>query len=437
MGAPAAAVDLPEPPVQQPGVGAAAFREPLDLAGDRGQAEHARAALPGGLAGQVAHHPGGLAEPAGARGQRRDQARPRPGAQVREPGRGERTTQRLGRVHPGAEVPAEQKRLQRRGRAAGQVEQLPDRGADRDLAHARLAHRAEHGDQHRAGFGRRAGRTEPGRAVAGDEREVRERLDVLYQCRRPVQAALGEPRRRRGGRGDSPLDPPHDRARLAGHEPVRRRADLEPHPVEAGPGAFGHGLVEDLADVAVHHDHRLPGPGDLGREHRAVQDEVRRARHEHPVLHAGRLAFGAVRHHHGSAPGGDRGELAGGGKPGATPAGEPGPGHLRYQRIPLPPAGYRGQRPVPGGVPGQADQVGRASRAGRQQARQRPGQQQAGGHRSVPRAARSGPRSQESRRAIIAVATAAAHPHRTSATHQIRRSLPAVTACPNAAGQVR
>ena len=50
---------------------------------------------------------------------------------------------------------------------------------------------------------------------------------------------------------------------------------------------------------------------------------------------------------------------------------------------------------------------------------------------------RSGPRSRDSRRAIIAVATAAAHPHTTSATHQIRRSLPAVTACANAAGQVR
>ena len=36
-----------------------------------------------------------------------------------------------------------------------------------------------------------------------------------------------------------------------------------------------------------------------------------------------------------------------------------------------------------------------------------------------------------------AVPTAAAHPHSTSAAHQIRRSLPAVTAWPNAAGQAR
>ena len=51
MGAAAAAVDLTEPPPQQPWVGAAAVSELLDLLGDRGQAEPARAALAGGLAG--------------------------------------------------------------------------------------------------------------------------------------------------------------------------------------------------------------------------------------------------------------------------------------------------------------------------------------------------------------------------------------------------
>jgi hypothetical protein len=86
MGAAAPAVDLAEPAPQQPRVGTLAVREPLDLVGDRGQAEPARTALPGGLAGQVAHHPGGLGEPARIRGQDRDQAGAGPGAQVREPG---------------------------------------------------------------------------------------------------------------------------------------------------------------------------------------------------------------------------------------------------------------------------------------------------------------------------------------------------------------
>ena len=101
------------------------------------------------------------------------------------------------------------------------------------------------------------------------------RLHVLHQRRRTAQASLGQPRRRRGGCRDAPLDPAHDRAGLAGHETIRRRADLEPYPVEGNPGAFGHGLVDDLPDVAVHHDNRLAGAGDLGREHRTVQHELR------------------------------------------------------------------------------------------------------------------------------------------------------------------
>ena len=49
MGAPAAAVDLGEPPLQQAGIGAAAVCEPFGLAGDRVQAEPAGAALAGGF----------------------------------------------------------------------------------------------------------------------------------------------------------------------------------------------------------------------------------------------------------------------------------------------------------------------------------------------------------------------------------------------------
>ena len=87
MSAAAAAVDLAKPPAQQAGIGAAAVSEPLDLAGDRIQAEPAGAALAGGFAGQVANHPGGLLEPAGACGQCRDQAGSGPGTEVREPRR--------------------------------------------------------------------------------------------------------------------------------------------------------------------------------------------------------------------------------------------------------------------------------------------------------------------------------------------------------------
>ena len=123
---------------------------------------------------------------------------------------------------------------------------------------------------------------------------------------------------------------------------------------------------------------------------------------------------------------------------GSAPPGQAGPVHLRDQRLPLPPPQSGLRRPVPGRVPGQA---GRA-RGMREQPRQRSGQQQASAHRSAPSAGTAGSgtagrRSQASSRAITAAATAAAHPHSTSAAHQIRRSLPAVTAWPNAAGQAR
>ena len=181
----------------------------------------------------------------------------------------------------------------------------------------------------------------------------------------------------------------------------------------------------------MHHDHRPAGPGELRREHRAVQHELRGPGHQHPVLHAGRLALGAVRHHHRGVPGGHRGELAGGREPGTAPAGQPGPAHLRDQRLPLPPSQAAGRRPVPGCVPGQA---GRA-RVARQEPRpipasRCPGQQQAGGHRSAPsagtaRSGRAGPRSQDSRRAITAVADRRGAPPQ----HQRGPPDPQVVAC--------
>ena len=142
VGAAAAAVDLIEPTSQQPRLGAAAASELPDLAGDRGQAEPARAALAGGLAGQVAHHPGGLSEPAGARGQRGDQPGAGPGVQVCEPGRGERPGGRPGRLYPGPEVPAEQQRLRRRGRAAGLMYAASMSAVPADLAAALADHGA-------------------------------------------------------------------------------------------------------------------------------------------------------------------------------------------------------------------------------------------------------------------------------------------------------
>jgi len=198
---------------------------------------------------------------------------------------------------------------------------------------------------------------------------MRERLDVLHQRRRPAQASLTDSRRRRHGCRDAPLDPVHDGASLAGHEPVRRRADPDPDPVEAGAGALGHGVVDGAAGGPMHDDHGLPGADELCREDRAVEDKLGRPGHQHLVLRAGRLTFRAIRQHHWGMPGGHRRELARGGVACATPAGQPGPGHLRDQPLPLPSAKASGRRPVSGEMPGQ---VGRAC-ACREQARERAG----------------------------------------------------------------
>jgi len=71
-------------PAQQAEVGGPAFSDPVQFGGDGGQAEQARAALPGGLRGQVTHHPRGLGNPARVSGQRRDQAGPGPRAKAGE-----------------------------------------------------------------------------------------------------------------------------------------------------------------------------------------------------------------------------------------------------------------------------------------------------------------------------------------------------------------
>ena len=135
------------------------------------------------------------------------------------------------------------------------------------------------------------------------------------------------------------LDPAHDRAGLAGDEPVRRGADDDPHLVQAGAAPFGGGLAEDVADVTVRDDHRLAGADHLRGEHRAIEDQVRRPGHQHLVLGAGGFPFGAVADHHRGAPGRHRGQLARGGEPGTAPAGQPGPVHLGDQRPQVPRSG--------------------------------------------------------------------------------------------------
>jgi hypothetical protein len=60
--------DLAEPAPQCAQIGCAAFGEPLELAGDRVQAEQARAALARRLVREIPHHLGSFSEPAGVVG---------------------------------------------------------------------------------------------------------------------------------------------------------------------------------------------------------------------------------------------------------------------------------------------------------------------------------------------------------------------------------
>jgi hypothetical protein len=87
MAAGAPAVDLAEPPPQQADIRGTSVGQPLEPAGDRVEAEEARAALSRRLVGEVAYHCGGLPEPAGVIGQCRNQAAADAGAEVRQSGR--------------------------------------------------------------------------------------------------------------------------------------------------------------------------------------------------------------------------------------------------------------------------------------------------------------------------------------------------------------
>src|SRR5208337_1921458 len=91
----------------------------------------------------------------------------------------------------------------------------------------------------------------------------------------PAERNHEAPQRGRGGRRDAALYPVHNRARLAAGEPVRRSADPDAHSVETGMAALGRGVVDDLADRTMHDDDCLAGPGQLRRERRAVEHELR------------------------------------------------------------------------------------------------------------------------------------------------------------------
>ena len=163
------------------------------------QAVHAGSALTGALLGQPASRrersrPPGMPP---ARGARRSPRRATPRDQPDD-----RWTARASEidraVEPGARVAAEQNGADWRGRAAGGLDQRCERRAVLDLVHAGVGDGAGEREQRRPGVRLRAELAEPPWPVAGDQREVGERLGVVDQRRAPADAALE--RHRRGER---------------------------------------------------------------------------------------------------------------------------------------------------------------------------------------------------------------------------------------------
>ena len=101
----------------------------------------------------------------------------------------QRQIPRLVGPDPAAEVPAEQHRTDAVD-GTGRGGQLADGRPVGDLGHARMIDRAADGHERAATRRARAELAIPAVAVTGDERDLRERLDVLDQGRAPADPAL-------------------------------------------------------------------------------------------------------------------------------------------------------------------------------------------------------------------------------------------------------
>ena len=192
--------------------------------GDRPEAEDARAALGGALAGHPVQDPGGRPDAADAVAEECDDAAAERGAGVAQRDRVERQAPRSLGADPAAEVAAEQDRLAVVGARAGARGpcQLRDRRADLDLVDA-VVRGAGDGDQRGPGRRAAAGLAVPARRRAGrSSAACGEALDVLDERRAAADPALVGAWRGRGRAGVALVDEVDGRGLLAGD--VRGRA---------------------------------------------------------------------------------------------------------------------------------------------------------------------------------------------------------------------
>ena len=152
---------------------------------------------------------------------------------------------------------------------------------------------------------RRPDGAKPVRAVARDERHVRERLDVADEGRAVVDAALERSRRHGRRQRGLAVDVGDRGGLLAADVAARRRDDAQGGPAVARRAALVDGAQRRGPHPRVRAldvEHHLVGADRGGGDHGAVDHEVRRVGEQDGVLAAGRLALRAVGDDHGPAP---------------------------------------------------------------------------------------------------------------------------------------
>ena len=114
-----------------------------------------------------------------------------------------------------------------RGHTARELDELPQRCSDLDLDDARSPDRAAQRHEYRARLVVGAGPAEPVGAVARDQADVGECLDVLDESRATADAALERARWRESRLGIATVQPVHERALLAGDEALGDSRDAD------------------------------------------------------------------------------------------------------------------------------------------------------------------------------------------------------------------
>ena len=197
-----------------------------------------------------------------------------------------------------------------------------------DLIHAGRGNRAGHGYQRRARIARGSELAEPTRTVAGDERQMGERLDVLHQRGTSAHPPLERERGREGRLGQTAVQRGHQRGLLPAHiarlelEKLEARIAVEP----GRPVAQRRFQASHAAFIVLGRDEDCVAGTHRSRGHRgAVENQVRQLAQERTVLLARGLSLRAVGHHDSlAAARRHRAHLAGHRKRGAAVAAQPG-----------------------------------------------------------------------------------------------------------------